>query len=95
MHMTRYRLIDPVNPDGPKISWVLIPIIMNDVTQAFFVVMESKDFLDYCNEYSIRIAFLELQSVYEQIMVAQSIGNIGFENFVLYALNYEIGRAHV
>ena len=89
MHMTRYRLIDPVNPDGPRISWVLIPIIMNDVTQAFFVVMESKDFLDYCDEYSIRIAFLELQSVYEQIMVAQSIGNIGFENFVLYALNYD------
>ncbi len=89
MHMTRYRLIDPVNPDGPRISWVLIPIIMNDVTQAYFVVMESKDLLDYCDEYSIRIAFLELQSVYEQIMVAQSIGNIGFENFVLYALNYD------
>ncbi len=89
MHMTRYRLIDPVNPTGPKISWVLIPIIMNDVTQAFFVVMESRDFLDYCDEYSIRIAFLELQSVYEQIMVAQSIGNIGFENFILYALNYD------
>ncbi len=89
MHMTRYRLIDPVNPEGPRISWVLIPIIMNKVTQAYFVVMESKDFLDYCDEYSIRIAFLELQSVYEQIMVAQSIGNIGFENFVLYALNYD------
>ncbi len=89
MHMTRYRLIDPLNPNGPRISWVLIPIIMNEVTQAFFVVMESKEFLDYCDEYSIRIAFLELQSLYEQIMVAQSIGNIGFENFVLYALNYD------
>ncbi len=89
MHMIRYRLIDPLNPDGPRISWVLIPIIMNDVTQAFFVVMESREFLDYCDEYSIRIAFLELQSLYEQIMVAQSIGNIGFENFVLYALNYD------
>lgn len=89
IHMTRYRLIDPENPEGPRISWVLIPIIMNKVTQAYFVVMESKDFLDYCDEYLIRIAFLELQSVYEQIMVAQSIGNIGFENFVLYALNYD------
>jgi len=88
MHMIRYRLIDPKNPSGPRISWVLVPIMMNDVTQAFFVVMESKEFLDYCDEYSIRIAFLELQSVYEQIMVAQSVGNIGFENFVLFALNY-------
>ena len=89
MHMLRYRLIDPKNPDGPRISWILIPIIMNDVAQAYFVVMESKEFIDYCDEYSIRIAFLELQSVYEQIMVAQSVGNIGFENFILYALNFD------
>ncbi len=72
-----------------RISWILIPIVMNEVVQAYFVVMESKEFIDYCDEYSIWIAFLELQSVYEQIMVAQSVGNIGFENFILYALNYD------
>lgn len=89
INMMRYRLIDPQSPDGPRISWILIPIVMNEVVQAYFVVMESKEFIDYCDEYSIRIAFLELQSVYEQIMVAQSVGNIGFENFILYALNYD------
>lgn len=89
INMMRYRLIDPQNPSGPRISWILIPISMNDVVQAYFVVMESKEFIDFCDEYSIRIAFLELQSVYEQIMVAQSVGNIGFENFILYALNYD------
>ena len=89
INMMRYRLIDPQSPDGPRISWILIPIVMNEVVQAYFAVMESKEFIDYCDEYSIRIAFLELQSVYEQIMVAQSVGNIGFENFILYALNYD------
>lgn len=89
INMMRYRLIDPQNPSGPRISWILIPISMNDVVQAYFVVMESKEFIDFCDEYSIRIAFLELQSVYEQIMVAQSVGNIGFENFILYTLNYD------
>ena len=48
--------------------------------------MESRELLDYYDEYSIRIAFLMLQGVYEQIMVARRAGNIGFENFVLYAL---------
>ena len=89
INMMRYRLIDQLNPVGPRISWILIPILMNDVVQAYFVVMESKEFIDFCDEYSIRIAFLELQSVYEQIMVAQNVGNIGFENFILYALNYD------
>ena len=49
--------------------------------------MESREFLDYYDEYSIRIAYLLLQSVYEQIVIAQSIGNIGFENLVLLALH--------
>ena len=49
--------------------------------------MESREFLDYYDEYAIRIAVLMLQGVYEQIMVAQNAENIGFENFILYALN--------
>ena len=49
--------------------------------------MESREFLDYYDEYSIRIAYLLLQAVYEQIVIAQSIGNIGFENLVLLAMH--------
>ena len=49
--------------------------------------MEAREFLDYYDEYSIRIAYLMLQGLYEQIVAAQNMGNIGFENFVLYALS--------
>lgn len=87
IHMTRFRLINPGNEEGPRVSWILIPITMNGVDQAYFVVMESREFLDYYDEYSIRIGFLMLQAVYEQIMVAQNVGNVGFENFILSALN--------
>ncbi len=87
IHMSRYRLFNPDNMEGPRVSWILIPISTNGVTQAYFVVMESREFLDHYDEYSIRIAFLLLQAVYEQIMVTQSLGNIGFENFVHLILN--------
>lgn len=87
IQMRRIRLIEPGNLEGPRISWIQIPIIMNGAIQAYFIVMESRELLDFYDEYAIRIAFLMLQGVYEQNMVAQNVGNIGFENFILYALN--------
>lgn len=88
IQMRRIRLTESDDTGKPRISWIQIPIIMNEVTQAYFIVMESRELLDYYDEYSIRIAFLMLQGVYEQIMVTRNMGNIGFENFILYALNY-------
>lgn len=82
IHMTRYRLKNPAHVNGPRVSWVVIPIIMSGITYAYFVVMESQDFLDFYDEYSIRIAYLMLQGVYEQTMLAWDAGNIGFENFI-------------
>ena len=87
IQMRRIRLIDQENPVGPRVSWIQIPIVMNGATQAWFIVMESRELLDFYDEYAIRIAFLMIQGVYEQIIVAQNAGNIGFENFILYALN--------
>lgn len=91
IQMRRIRLTEQIDTGKPRISWIQIPIIMNGVTQAYFIVMESRELLDYYDEYSIRIAFLMLQGVYEQIMVTRNMGNIGFENFILYALNYNDG----
>ena len=79
IQMTRIRMFNEDNVDGPRISWILMPISIGGNLQAYFIVMESREFLDYYDEYSIRIAYLLLQSVYEQIVIAQSIGNIGFE----------------
>lgn len=88
IQMKRIRLTEQNDTGKPRISWIQIPIAMNGVTQAYFIVMESRELMDYYDEYSIRIAFLMLQTVYEQIMVTRNMGNIGFENFILYALNY-------
>ncbi len=87
MDMVRYRLIDQDHREGPRVSWIRVPISVNGTVQAYFAVMEARVFLDYYDEYSIRIAYLMLQGLYEQIVSAQSMGNIGFENFVLYALS--------
>lgn len=87
IQMTRYRLKNQEDMGGPRVSWVLIPITMGGITYAYFVVMESRDFMDFYDEYSIRIAYLMLQGVYEQIMLAWDIGNIGFENFVHLLMN--------
>ncbi len=84
--MFRIRLINQDNSDEPRVSWITIPIVMNDITQAYFVVMEDREFLDYYDEFAIRIAFIVLQGLYEQIMAVQSIGNVGFENLIHVAL---------
>ncbi|MCI8638080.1 MAG: PucR family transcriptional regulator [Coprococcus sp.] len=88
INMVRFRLLNPDNAEGPRISWIRIPIIMNGVERAYFVVMESREFIDYYDEYSIRIAFLMLQAVYEQLEIARSVGNVGFENFIHFAMSY-------
>lgn len=87
IEMTRYRLINFESPDEPRISWIKIPIVIDKSIMAYFVVMESKDFIDFYDEYSIRIAYLSLQNIYEQISVMRNAGNIGFENFIQFALN--------
>lgn len=86
IHMVRIRLVQ--QQEGARMSWITIPVTVNNMTQAYFVVMESRNFLDYYDEYAIRISYLMLQSVYEQILIAQNVGNIGFENFVHYMLDF-------
>lgn len=85
--MVRYRLAEPGLAEEPRVSWITIPLSMNGQIQAYFVVMESRELLDYYDEYAIRVAFILLQSIYEQIMAVQATGNIGFENFVHFVLN--------
>ncbi len=89
INMSRYRLFNVDGIDGPRMSWILIPISTNENIQAYFIVMESREFIDHYDEYAIRIAYLLLQALYEENMVTQSRGNIGFENFVQYILNMD------
>lgn len=84
--MTRYRLQRGETPGQPRISWVTIPISVGGAPQAYFCVMESRRFLDFCDEYSMRIAYLSLLSIYEQIVTLRDSYNIGFEQLVHMAI---------
>lgn len=86
INMSRYRLIDPGAGDGPRVSWVVMPIKVRGITQGWFGVMEAHGLLDYYDEFAIRIAYLMLQSLYEQISGARDAGYMGFENFIHFAL---------
>ncbi len=84
--MTRYRLIRGEAQGQPRISWITIPIVVGGAPQAYFCVMESRKFLDFCDEYSMRIAYLSLLSIYEQAVALRDSYNVGFEQLVHLAL---------
>ena len=84
--MTRYRMIRGESHGQPRISWVTIPIIVGGAPQAYFCVMESRRFLDFCDEYTMRIAYLSLLSIYEQIVALRDSYNVGFEQLVHLAM---------
>lgn len=86
--MSRYRIMGTATQNQPPVSWITIPIIAEKTVRAYFVVMESRELIDYYDEMAIRMAFLMLHGMYEQINAVRAAGNIGFENFILYALDY-------
>ena len=94
IHMTRYRLLRGEAQGQPRISWVTIPIIVGGAPQAYFCVMESRRFLDFCDEYSMRIAYLALLSIYEQIVALRDSYNVGFEQLVHLALESREEDSH-
>ncbi|MDR7857697.1 PucR family transcriptional regulator ligand-binding domain-containing protein [Tissierella sp.] len=79
LSMIRYRFIDD-KYDRPY-SWITVPITVGDKIKGYFVVLEATGLIDYFDQFALRIGFLLLQSLYEQILVAQSIGDVGFEKF--------------
>ena len=80
LRMIRYRYYDD-KYDKPY-SWITVPINVGDKIKAYFVVVEATGLIDYFDQFVLRIGFLLLQSLYEQILVAKSIGDIGFEKFI-------------
>jgi len=92
--MTRYRLMRGEAQGQPRISWVTIPIIVGGAPQAYFCVMESRKFLDFCDEYSMRIAYLSLLSIYEQVVALRDSYNIGFEQLLHMALESSEEDSH-
>ncbi len=80
LKMIRYRVHDD-RYEKPY-SWIIVPITVGDKLRAYFVIVEAVGLIDYFEQFTLRIGFLLIQSLYEQILVAQSIGDIGFEKFI-------------
>lgn len=80
LKMVRYRFYD-AKYEKPY-SWITVPISVGDKVKAYFVVVEVTGLIDYFDQFALRIGFLLLQSLYEQILVAQNIGDKGFEKFI-------------
>lgn len=85
LKMSRYRFYDD-RFDKP-FSWITVPITVNNKTKAYFVVLEATGLIDYLDQFALRTGFLLIQEIYEQILVAQSIEDIGFEKFIENVLN--------
>ena len=80
LNMNRYRFIDE-KYDKPY-SWISVPITVGERVEGYFVVLEATGLIDYFDQFALRIGFVLLQSLYEQILVVQTIGDAGFEKFV-------------
>lgn len=81
LKIKRYRFIDKERYDRPY-SWITIPITVGNTVEAYFVVVEATELIDYFDQFALRIGFILLQSLYEQILVAESIEDLGFEKFI-------------
>lgn len=82
LNMIRYRFTDEERFHRP-FSWITIPIKVGDSIKAYFVVVEKTELIDYFDQFSIRIGFLLLQSLYEQMVAVREIEDRGFEKFIL------------
>lgn len=85
LNMVRYRHGQGEN--GVAYSWITVPVTLKGETKAYFVVIESTGIIDYFDQFSIRIGFLLLQSMYEQIVVARRLGDAGFKTLLLDVLS--------
>lgn len=80
LKMIRHRYLDE-RYEIPY-SWITIPITVMGKVKSYFVLLEATGLIDYFDQFAIRIGFLLLQSLYEQLLFLESIGDFGFEKFI-------------
>lgn len=85
LNITRFRFIDKKYKS--PLSWIRIPIIVDNKVKAYFVVLEAEGLIDYFDQFALRIGFLLIQSLYEQILVSQSLRDSGFKKFIRDMIN--------
>lgn len=86
LKMVRYKFTDKERFKQP-FSWITIPIKVGDSIKAYFVLVEETELIDYFDQFSIRIGFLLIQSLYEQVNAVRIIMDRGFEKFIVDVLS--------
>lgn len=76
----RFRFID--KKYRAPFSWIKIPIIVEEKVKAYFIVLEAEGLIDYFDQFSLRIGFLIIQSLYEHIIVSANLKETGFKRFI-------------
>lgn len=92
LQMARYRIFDE-QYDTPY-SWITVPIMVDSKARAYFVVLEATGLIDYFDQFALRTGYVLLQELHEQILVAQNIGDIGFESFVYNLATGKLANSH-
>ncbi len=93
LKMIRYRFYDD-KYDKPY-SWITVPISVKNKVRAYFVVMEATELLDYFDQFALRIGFVQIQAMFEQILVAQSSGDRGFASVVKNIINKRYDKKEI
>lgn len=87
LKITRYRFVEKERYKNPY-SWITIPINVGEKIEAYFVILEAEDLIDYFDQFVLRISFILIQSSYEQILLAEKYDIKEFRKLV-YDLLYE------
>ena len=85
LNITRFRFVD--KKYKAPFSWIRIPIVVENKVKAYFIVLEAEGLIDYFDQFTLRIGFLLIQSLYEQILVSQSLRDAGFKKFIKNIIN--------
>lgn len=79
--ITRYRFVKEEKYKKPY-SWITIPITVGDKIEAYFIILEAEELIDYFDQFVLRIGFILVQSSYEQILLAKKYDTKGFRKLV-------------
>lgn len=86
INMSRYRLLQLEETELAPVSWIVLPIVSQGKMYGYFVILESRELIDYYDETMVRIAYLALLSLYENLHVVSEENKMSFESLINYAL---------
>ncbi|MBG9979405.1 PucR family transcriptional regulator [Facklamia lactis] len=93
LKMTRYRYKDD-RFDRP-FSWITVPVVIGNEVKAYFVVIEKENLIDYFDQFAMRIGFILLAQMFEQLSFLSLTENYKFEQLVYNLINNRLSDQEV